>query len=215
MIAFEASPRECRRLGKHIRLNDCANVRVEPCAAGSESGFADFYVVDGACDWGNSLRVPAVTEPTYKVRVEVRTVDDVLQTLGISRVDFIKLDVEGAELSVLHGASRLLSGAARPAILAEVQDLRTKPWGYRSRDIVIASLGYRWYELAHDGSLHRISSELDSYDANLVAFPCERAREFSGLAERRHFSLLYSRRVMSQRRQGIQLLKSMLRVRQG
>jgi len=88
VIAFEASPRECRRLGKHVRINGCANVRIEPCAAGSKPGVADFYVVDGACDWGNSLRAPAVTESTYKVRVEVR----------------IKLDVEGAELNVLHGA---------------------------------------------------------------------------------------------------------------
>ncbi len=108
VIAFEASPRECRRLGKHVRINGCDNVRIEPCAAGGRPGVEDFYIVDGSCDWGNSLRAPAVTESTYKVRVEVRTVDDVLQSLGISRVDFIKLDVEGAELSVLHGASRLL-----------------------------------------------------------------------------------------------------------
>jgi FkbM family methyltransferase len=217
VIAFEASPRECRRLGKHVRLNGCANVRIEPCAVGNKPGAADFYVVDGACDWGNSLRAPAVSESTYKVRVEVRTVDDVLQSLGISRVDFIKLDVEGAELSVLHGASRLLSGAARPAILAEVQDLRTKPWGYQARDIVqfLASLGYRWYALAKDSSLQAISSELDTYDANLVAFPCERAREFRGLVERRHSPGLYHRQPLPARRQGIQLLKSMLRVRQG
>ncbi|MDP9339204.1 MAG: FkbM family methyltransferase [Acidobacteriota bacterium] len=217
VIAFEASPRECRRLGQHVRVNGCANVRIEPCAAGGQAGTADLFVVDGACDWGNSLRAPAVSESTYRVRVEVRTVDDVLDGLGISRVDFIKLDVEGAELSVLHGASRLLSGASRPAILVEVQDLRTTPWGYRARDIVqfLTSLGYRWYALAPDSSLHVISSELDSYEANLVAFPCERAREFRSLVERRHLPVLHRSRPLSARRQGVQLLKSMLRVRQG
>jgi FkbM family methyltransferase len=217
VIAFEASPRECRRLGKHVRFNGCANVRIEPCAAGGQPGVADLYVVDGACDWGNSLRVPAVNESTYKVRVEVRTVDDVLQSLGIPRVDFIKLDVEGAELSVLHGASRLLSGTRRPAILAEVQDLRTKPWGYPARDIVqyLSSLGYRWYGLAPDSSLQAISTQLDSYDANLVAFPAERAREFRALLDRRHLPMLHRNRALSPRRQGVQLLKSMLRVRQG
>jgi FkbM family methyltransferase len=217
VIAFEASPRECRRLGKHVRVNGCSNVRIEPCAAGSQPGTADLYVVDGACDWGNSLRAPAVKESTYKVRVEVRTVDDVLQSLGISRVDFIKLDVEGAELSVLHGATRLLSGPRRPAILAEVQDLRTKPWGYPARDIVqyLTSLGYRWNALAPDSSLHPISSQLDSYDANLVAFPGERAHEFRALVQRRHVPALHRNRPLSPRRQGVQLLKSMLRVRQG
>jgi FkbM family methyltransferase len=219
VIAFEASPRECRRLGQHVRVNGCSNVRIEPGAAGSEAGMADLHVVDGSCDWGNSLRTPTVSEPTYKVRVEVRTIDSVLESLGIFRVDFIKLDVEGAELSVLHGASRLLSSTSRPAILVEVQDLRTAPWGYLSRDIVqfLTSVGYRWYALAADGSLRSISSELDSYEANLVAFPRERSREFRNNVERRHLAFRHAedRGFLPARRQGIQLLKSMLRVRQG
>ncbi len=183
VISFEASPRERRRLNQHIRINHCGNVRVEACAAGRECGLADFFIVDGACDWGNSLRAPFVSESTYKVRVEVRTVDDVLQGLGISEVDFIKLDVEGAELAVLQGAVRLLRGPSRPAILAEVQDIRTQPWGYQARAIVqlLASLDYSWYALAPDSSLHPISNQLDSYQANLVALPSERAREFRDL----------------------------------
>ena len=112
--------------------------------------------------------------------MEVRSIDDVLHRLRIARVDFIKLDVEGAELDALKGATRLLRGAARPAMLVEVQDLRTQPWGYRASAIVeyLSSLDYRWFSLAPDGSLHPISTALESYDANLVAFPCERTREF-------------------------------------
>jgi len=54
----------------------------------------------------------------------------------VSNVDFPKLDVEGGELSVLHGAKRLLEGESRPAILAEVQDARTAAWGYAAREIL-------------------------------------------------------------------------------
>ena len=61
---------------------------------------------------------PRVPECTHKVRVDVRTIDDVLLSLGIFKVDFIKLDVEDAELSVLRGATGLLQGPSRPAILA-------------------------------------------------------------------------------------------------
>jgi FkbM family methyltransferase len=220
VIAFEASPRECRRLARHLRINGCSNVRIEPHAVGSESGSADLYVVNGSCTWGNSLRAPVVFEPTFIIPVQVSPVDDVLLELGISRVDFIKLDVEGAELSALKGTARLLRGVARPAILVEVQDIRTQPWGYPSKAIVeyLTRAGYRWFEVNADGSLRPTSHELNYYDANLVALPREREREFRSLVERavltprghKHWSL-----GAASRQRGIQILKSMVRVRQG
>jgi hypothetical protein len=127
------------------------------------------------------LRAPNIEERTSKVRVEVRRLDDVLEGMDWPRVDFVKLDVEGAELSFLHGARRMLSGAVRPAILVEVQDVRTAPWGYAAREIVrlLADAGYSWFALADDGSLESVSSELSCYDGNLVALPHERFEEFS------------------------------------
>ena len=219
VIAFEASPREVRRLLKHVRINRCSNVRVEPHAVGSETGSADLYVVNGSCNWGNSLRAPVLFESTFKIPVQVCPVDDVLLELGISRVDFIKLDVEGAELSALKGAARLLRGVARPAILVEVQDVRTQPWGYPSRAIVefLTRAGYRWFELNADGSLRRTSHELNYYDANLVALPGEREREFRNLVERKvlaPYGSQHPSRSESSRRRGIEILKSMVRVRQ-
>ena len=184
VIAFEPSPRERRRLLRHIGINGCANVFVEPLALGDHAGEADLFLVEGRQDWCNSLRPPEVDERTCTVRVEVQPLDDVLRGLGISRVDFIKLDVEGAELSFLHGASKLLHSASRPAILAEVQDIRTRPRGYPAREIIkfLAAAGYRWFALAGDGELHPVSSDLPSYDANLVALPRERVEEFSAMA---------------------------------
>jgi FkbM family methyltransferase len=184
VIAFEPSPRERRRLLRHIGINRCSNVFVEPLALGDRDGEADLFLVEGRQDWCNSLRPPEVGERTSTVRVEVRPLDDVLHTLGISRVDFIKLDVEGAELSFLRGASKLLQSASRPAILAEVQDIRTRPWGYPAREIIrfLASAGYRWFALAEDGDLQPVSSDLPSYDANLVAFPRERVEQFIAMA---------------------------------
>jgi FkbM family methyltransferase len=37
VVAFEPSPRERRRLAKHLRVNRCANVEVEACAVGDAS----------------------------------------------------------------------------------------------------------------------------------------------------------------------------------
>jgi FkbM family methyltransferase len=181
VIAFEPSSRERRRLARHLGINRCGNVEVQSCALGDYSGEADLYLVEGTHDWCNSLRSPNVEERTSKVRVEVRRLDDVLQGMNWPQVDFIKLDVEGAELSFLHGARRMLRGDIRPAILVEVQDIRTAPWGYAAREIVrfLSDAGYSWFALADDGSLESISGELSSYDGNLVALPRERFEEFS------------------------------------
>ena len=180
VIAFEPSPRECRRLKKHLRWNRCSNVHLMPCAVGDEPGETDFYLVEGSQDWCNSLRPPAVDVPTYRVRVSVLRLDDALEELDVSKVDFIKLDVEGAELSVLYGVMRVLLRGSRPAILAEVQDIRTQPWGYTAREIIqfMIRMDYRWFAIAAKGALLPISCDQETYDANLVALPVERTEEF-------------------------------------
>ena len=183
LIAFEPSPRECKRLAKHVRVNRCRNVEIESCALGKDSGEADLFVVNGFRDWGNSLRPPAVPDATQRVRVPLRRLDDVLAERGVGKVDFIKLDAEGSELAVLQGARRLLQAAPRPAILVEVEDERTRPWGYPARDILqlLARWNYRWFALSEIGTLYPASTDEESYDANMVALPDERVAEFQRL----------------------------------
>lgn len=185
VIAFEPSPRECKRLAKHVRVNRCHNVEIQPCALGQHRGEADLFVVNGYRDWGNSLRPPAVPDPTRRVRVQVQRLDDLLEERGIEQVDFIKLDAEGGELAVLHGAPRLLQSAPRPAILAEVEDIRTRPWGYQAREIMqlLARWNYRWFALSEIGTLYPASPDEECCDSNFVALPDERAKEFQALLE--------------------------------
>ena len=108
---------------------------------------------------------------------------DVLAESGVSKVDFMKLDVEGAELSVLYGAMKLLRRESRPAILAEVQDSRTEAWGYPAREIIqfLIRMDYRWFAIAAKGALLPISCDQETYEANLVALPMERTEEFLSL----------------------------------
>jgi FkbM family methyltransferase len=183
VVAIEPSPRECGRLEKHLRINRCSNVELVPCAVGEGPREANLYVVDGFHDWCNSLQPPATEGPTRTVRVHVRRLDDVLSELTISKVDFIKLDVEGAELSVLYGAMGLLHRENRPAMLVEVQDVRTQRWGYAAREILqfLIRMDYQWFAIAAKGALLPISCREQTYDANLVALPVERTEEFLSL----------------------------------
>src|SRR5712664_468997 len=176
VIAFEPSPRERKQLVRNVRINFCWNVHIEPYALGKEPARNNLYVVEGGEDGCNSLRPPAVQSEIRAVPVEVVTLDAIASKLGLTKVDFVKLDVEGAELDVLKGALGVLQTNPRPVLLVEVYDIRTQPWGYKAREIVqfLGNQGFRWYGLLNDGSIQAIASNLQTYDANLVAIPEER-----------------------------------------
>src|SRR5882762_3932319 len=99
VMSFEPSPRERERLLVHLRLNRILNrVSVFPIALGRETAESTLYVVVGRDTGCNSLRSPPVTEPTQTVQVSVTSLDTFLVHQNVACVDFIKMDVEGAEL---------------------------------------------------------------------------------------------------------------------
>lgn len=175
VIAFEPSPRERRALRLHLLLNLCTNVAVQGFALGNEEGKRDLFVVNGDQTGCNSLRPPDVYSGTSRLPVQVTRLDSWLERRRVGAVHFIKLDVEGAELDVLKGAERLLERRPRPVILAEVQQVRTQPWGYRAVEIIrfLSEKGFRWFSLGESGSLHDMPADTAAWDGNFVAWPEE------------------------------------------
>jgi FkbM family methyltransferase len=183
VIAVEASPRERERLHLHSRINGCKNVRIESCALGEAEGTAELYLVHGTETGCNSLRRPEVSQPTEVISVRVERLDRVLQERHIEQVDFIKMDVEGAELSVLKGARELLHRRPRPVILAEVQDVRTKPWGYPAREIIqyLSDAEFRWFRPLPNGGVEELDTGQREYEGNFVAIPAEQIVALEGM----------------------------------
>src|SRR6202022_4832032 len=56
VIAFEPSPRERKRLRRHLRVNRCKNVDVQSCALGDQGREADLFLVEGGAHWGTTFR---------------------------------------------------------------------------------------------------------------------------------------------------------------
>jgi len=179
VFAFEPSPREQRALRLHVALNRCRNVVTQTYALANENGIKELFVVQGSQTGCNSLRPPVVFSGTAAVHIEVTRLDDWLAKQKIDRVDFIKLDVEGAELAVLEGGAELFQRRPRPVLLAEVQDVRTRPWGYAAREILdyLARLRYTWFRFSGSGSIEPLNLSADEFDGNFVACPEERLEE--------------------------------------
>jgi hypothetical protein len=79
-------------------------------------------------------------------------------------------------LDFFKGAIELLSRPPRPVILCELEDIRTKPWGYSVKDVeaYLQNLGYTWYRPLVDGSLEPVRRTEDLHGRNFVAAPPER-----------------------------------------
>ena len=175
VISFEPSPKEREKLKYHLILNNCSNVSVEGYALGKYNGETKFFIANGRDSGFSSLRRPKINGQIRTIYVPIKTLDKYLQSRNIKKVDFIKIDVEGAELEVLEGAKNLLKRYPRPFILCEVSDKRTNAWNYKAKEIIMLLLNYNFtlIRFLPDRRLHIIKTDQNNYNYNLFAFPKE------------------------------------------
>ncbi len=78
--------------------------------------------------------------------VTVDTLDGLATRVGLTRLDFIKVDVEGAELQVLHGGKDVIE-SFRPSLLLEIEARHTERYAYSPEDVVdwLSQRGYLMY----------------------------------------------------------------------
>ena len=114
IIAVEPYPPNFKLLLANIRINRMENVIPVNVALGSYSGEAELYVSthSGSHTISKNRKnyLLGAISPTSikKSKVKLRTLDSIIQELGIKRVNFIKIDAEGAELDILKGANNTL-----------------------------------------------------------------------------------------------------------
>jgi len=120
VIAFEPDAANAARLRENIRLNALTQVVVHEVALGEADGEIVLHLGSDPA-FHSSVEVHARWRTDELSRVPCRTLDAVWQAEGRPQVSVVKIDVEGAELSVLKGARDLLA-SARPVVLLEAHD---------------------------------------------------------------------------------------------
>jgi FkbM family methyltransferase len=87
-----------------------------------------------------------VDAPTQAELVPVTTIDDELEAHGLDHVDFMKIDVEGAELRVLRGATHCLSVKAIHAFAFEFgsADIYSRVFFREFWDLIAGHGYYLW-----------------------------------------------------------------------
>jgi FkbM family methyltransferase len=121
---------QCAPLGKHIgfepipsffnHLKDKYNGKatIYPYALADANGTSAFQFVKNAPAYSgiNKRKYNTATPDIEQINVELKTLDSLLRE--DMRIDFIKIDVEGAEFGVLKGAKQLLK-KWKPVIIFE------------------------------------------------------------------------------------------------
>lgn len=116
VVALEPDPINRGQLERHLGLNQVSNVTVVPLVVWSSTGRIGWHhatepVWHHAAQGGNAENKETVT------------IDDLVERLKLDRVDWIKVDIEGAETDALKGAAETLK-RFRPSLFIEIHETR-------------------------------------------------------------------------------------------
>jgi len=176
VAAFEPSPREFRSLEENVRLNRLGNVRAFNIGI-SDSRKKCKLRISGLNESGQNtfgeFVYPGVTE-IDNVLVQLESLDEVADRLGIGKIDVAKIDTEGHEYFVLQGMRKRLAGD-RPVLLLELFDEALRGQG-RSAEEVLELLDQSGYDVLaaseETGDFIKPKGKLDvSFSRNIAAIP--------------------------------------------
>lgn len=169
VYAFEPLPVSYAYLQRNIAINGVAN-RVQSFNYGLSdvSGSFDFFISPSDGTNASLLNVAAATDARRVVSLTL-TLDQWCSNHQV-RPDFIKCDVEGAELLVFRGGRQTLS-VHHPVVLTELLRKWSQPFGYHPNDMLsyFKELGYECFAVGQSG-VRRIDAVTEETPETNYAF---------------------------------------------
>ena len=192
VLALEPSPTTARRLRDQIRVRGLANVTVEAVAASDAGGTATLREYGEIRSSWSTLGTPNLErkagDPASAIPVEstteVRTVrlDDLCAAHGIDRIDYLKIDAEGAEPAVVRGLSKLLDRSRVSFIQVEVSARPIAGMGETARSVFdeLTARGYRVHTITPAGGLGDEVRDSDTWFGQFMAVAPHRSAIVTG-----------------------------------
>ncbi|MEK7991784.1 MAG: FkbM family methyltransferase [Thiotrichaceae bacterium] len=163
VIAFEPDPDNFELLHKNVSLNQYHNVTLIQKAVASENSQAPLFL----CDENKGMH-RLYDSVCCQTSIEVETVclDDYLPTL-VNKVNFVKIDIEGAEYNALQGMQNILR-QQQPKLLTEFSPAALFEYGIEPQTYIdfLSQLGFDLYQVGEQ--LHLINLEKLDIDLKLV-----------------------------------------------
>lgn len=152
--SFEPVPVTFGLLHRNIQANGLANVFANHCAVSDRCGDVTIYEGDVSNMDRSSLMPPSYASGKSFV-VPSLTLDVYVSEHG-DVPDLIKIDVEGAEISVLRGAYHLLR-ERHPMLIVEIDRLNQPRFGFTAEDLLkeLKDFGYSLSPLENEQGTDR------------------------------------------------------------
>jgi FkbM family methyltransferase len=144
VIGVEPQPKALYRAYSNIILNDLSpNIRLVSSALGEQLALTP---MDNAPNHNSGSASMVESHSCFPFYVHIASVTEILERLGIKRLDLMLLDVEGFELEVMKGISDALKP---PILIVEVNPLVLEPLGIQQQCFYdkLAAMGYSCWSL--------------------------------------------------------------------
>jgi FkbM family methyltransferase len=126
VIAFEPMQTNLRFLCQNVKANNWKNIEIYPMALSDQVGVLEIY---GADTGASIVKGWAGTPESYVTLVPSSNLDLVLGSRLQGKKVLVLMDVEGAEMGVLRGATTLLRNDPKPLWLLEISSTEHQPQG--------------------------------------------------------------------------------------
>jgi FkbM family methyltransferase len=171
VYSFEPTPSTFRLLQKTIGINGFLDV-VKPnmIAVAEKKGKTFFYVTDIEAHNSNSLsNNKREYGDEHKIDVDLVSVDEYTQSENIRKIDFIKIDAEGAEYSVLKGCAATIL-RDKPRMILALHPASIKNFGNSLEEIwdYLQSFGYTVIYKSEMIDKNFFTSQDDLFDVFLI-----------------------------------------------
>lgn len=164
VIAVEPAGDNLEVLRHNVSRNGLANVTIAPVAAGRTSETRSFFLRGDISAVNSFYQDSVYANVTGVVSVPVEPLDSLVE----GDADMVKIDVEGAELDVLAGMTRLLQSPTI-ALVVEWHPLLQEKAGYDADALprVLLSQGFRLTSASHTRVQPITHADLTSLVASL------------------------------------------------
>ncbi|MDR9894882.1 FkbM family methyltransferase [Aetokthonos hydrillicola Thurmond2011] len=182
VFSFEPTPSTFRKLKHNLYAYDCCNINAFQKVVFSENKQMEMNLFPDEYSSWNSLGKPQMLDPNTlsnyvplvnTAKVEAITLDSFCQDNNIEFIDFLKVDVEGAESDVLKGTLELLKKKLIRCIQFEISKKMLEGMSRQAKetfDILIEN-GYECHQITKSGEIGQIVTDSDSFYENYIAFP--------------------------------------------
>lgn len=174
--AFEPIPSTFELLSKNAGANKVSeNIWLNNLALGDEEKEIELHIFNGLPDGHASISTFEFEEyETFPCRMI--TLNSYLEENQIENVNFVKADIEGAELMMLKGASKLFEQKIPPVFEIEMALATTKGFGYLPNDLIEfikSKADYDFYAIDEvTGKIKSIEGfKADDIGANVLCVP--------------------------------------------